>query len=272
MNKKKCIVVSILIIASLIGLYLSPQNSLANNLDNGVAISQNIEEIGLQKYEPIIPRKILSPIVPVQIKTEKEIVENGRAETEIEQSGTDNQSGGESEGSGYNSTEVFRSEEEDISIDGSICGIDESEITGIGDPENEVYEYSYDFEETVDETYEESEEIVVYEEPVEEVVYEEPEPCLEYLGDWTITAYCGCAECCGSWGNATASGATPYSYHTAASNVLPFGTRVMIEGNEYVIEDTGYTIYGDEWIDIYFDSHEEALAYGLHTASVYIVH
>lgn len=99
----------------------------------------------------------------------------------------------------------------------------------------------------------------------------EAEPAMEYLGDWTITAYCGCSECCGSWGNATASGRPPISGHTVASNILPFYTRVMIGDQVYEVEDTGYTEYGDEWLDIYFDTHEEALAWGVKVLPVYIV-
>lgn len=96
-----------------------------------------------------------------------------------------------------------------------------------------------------------------------------PEP--EYLGDWTVTAYCSCALCCGEQDMETASGRSPIAGHTAACNILPFYTRILIDGIEYEVEDTGYTEYGDYWIDIYFDTHEEALAYGVQTREIYLV-
>lgn len=95
---------------------------------------------------------------------------------------------------------------------------------------------------------------------------------LTYLGDWTITAYCPCAECCGEWATGyTASGNPAISGHTVACNSLPFYSRVIIDGVEYVVEDTGSTDYGDAWIDIFFDTHEEALAYGVQVREVYLV-
>ena len=93
-----------------------------------------------------------------------------------------------------------------------------------------------------------------------------------YLGDWCCTAYCSCPICCGEYSSGyTASGTLATAYHTAASNILPFGAQIEIEGIVYTIEDTGYSPYGDEWIDIYFDSHEEALAFGIRYLPVYLI-
>ena len=94
---------------------------------------------------------------------------------------------------------------------------------------------------------------------------------MEYLGNWTITAYCPCSQCCGSWGNATASGVMPTANHTLACNILPFGTKVSINGVIYTVEDTGWTPYGSQWADIFFNTHSEALAWGLRNCDVYIV-
>ncbi|MBQ8766083.1 MAG: 3D domain-containing protein [Clostridia bacterium] len=79
----------------------------------------------------------------------------------------------------------------------------------------------------------------------------------------TTTAYCPCVECCGKSDGITASGVKAKANHTIAvdTRVIPFGTTVIINGNEYVAEDTGSAIKGNK-IDIYFDSHEEALGYG----------
>lgn len=96
------------------------------------------------------------------------------------------------------------------------------------------------------------------------------EPDMEYLGDWTISFYCNCEICCGQWsGGATASGAMPSAWWTAATADLPFGTVIYVDGlGTFEIQDRG-TEYG--WLDVFVGSHDEALANGLQTRSVYIV-
>lgn len=42
----------------------------------------------------------------------------------------------------------------------------------------------------------------------------------------------------------------------------------MIDGVVYTVEDMGHGVDGN-WLDIYFDTHEEALNYGLKTVDVY---
>ena len=87
-----------------------------------------------------------------------------------------------------------------------------------------------------------------------------------YLGNFMLTAYCNCAQCCGTAGNATASGTTPTAGRTVAMAGVPFGTQLLINGNVYTVEDLG-TPYGH--VDIYCGSHEEALSFGLQYADVY---
>jgi len=96
------------------------------------------------------------------------------------------------------------------------------------------------------------------------------EPTMEYLGDWTISFYCNCEACCGQWaGGATASGAMPSAWWTAATSGLDFGTIVYVDGlGTFEIQDRG-TDYG--WLDVFVSDHGEALANGLQTRSVYIV-
>ena len=100
--------------------------------------------------------------------------------------------------------------------------------------------------------------------------------CADYLteeepkhlyGRSRITFYCPCSECCGAWGNQTASGVTPTAGRTVANGSLPFGTRVVIDGHEYVVEDRGV---GDFEFDIFVDSHQEALNRGQYYTDVYI--
>ena len=90
----------------------------------------------------------------------------------------------------------------------------------------------------------------------------------EYLGNFTLTAYCNCASCCGTAGNATASGVMPTSGHTVAMGGIDFGTKLLINGKVYTVEDRG-TPYGH--VDIFFDSHAEALQFGMSSADVYLV-
>lgn len=90
----------------------------------------------------------------------------------------------------------------------------------------------------------------------------------KYLGNFTLTAYCNCAQCCGTAGNLTASGTVPTAGRTVAMAGVPFGTQLMINGNVYTVEDLG-TPYGH--VDIYFDNHSDALSFGLQYADVYQV-
>jgi 3D (Asp-Asp-Asp) domain-containing protein len=70
----------------------------------------------------------------------------------------------------------------------------------------------------------------------------------------------------------TASGAVAKANHTIAvdTSVIPFGTTVIINGNEYVAEDTGSAINGNR-IDIYFDNHEDALDWGRQTIEIEVI-
>ena len=95
------------------------------------------------------------------------------------------------------------------------------------------------------------------------------EPSMHLWGVCTLTFYCGGPCCCGQWaGGPTASGVIPTPNHTVACGDLPFGTRLMIEGQEYVVEDRGVS---GMWVDIFVSSHEEALQRGMYQAEVYII-
>jgi 3D (Asp-Asp-Asp) domain-containing protein len=87
------------------------------------------------------------------------------------------------------------------------------------------------------------------------------------------TAYCACESCCGKWADGiTASGVKAKPKHTIAvdRNIIPLGTEVIINGNTYVAEDTGSAIKGNR-IDIYFDSHSEALKFGRQTIDIEVL-
>ncbi len=90
-----------------------------------------------------------------------------------------------------------------------------------------------------------------------------------YLGNFKLTAYCACSACCGQWaGGATASGTTPTAGKTVAMGGVSFGTKLLINGTVYTVEDRG-TPYGH--VDIFFDSHSAALSFGRQYADVYQV-
>ena len=78
-----------------------------------------------------------------------------------------------------------------------------------------------------------------------------------------VTAYCSCAKCCGKTTGITASGTKATAGRTvAASGQFAFGTKLIINGQEYTVEDRGGAIQGNR-IDVYMNSHAEALAWGV---------
>lgn len=87
-----------------------------------------------------------------------------------------------------------------------------------------------------------------------------------------ITAYCSCSKCCGAHASGyTASGTLATANRTvAASSQYAFGTKLIINGKEYTVEDRGGAITGDR-IDIYMDSHADALAWGVRYLPVQVV-
>lgn len=97
----------------------------------------------------------------------------------------------------------------------------------------------------------------------------------ESLGQVVTSGYCNCSICCGVWaGGATASGAYPTANHTiavdAANPFVPMGTKVVMNGVEYVVEDTGaFARYGVQF-DVYYDSHSAASAHGHQTWEAFI--
>lgn len=97
----------------------------------------------------------------------------------------------------------------------------------------------------------------------------------ELIGQVRTTAYCNCAVCNGKWaGGPTASGAMPTAGHTIAVDaknpIVPMGTQVIINGTRYTVEDTGNLNANNSDIDIYFNTHEQALAWGRQSHAMYL--
>lgn len=83
--------------------------------------------------------------------------------------------------------------------------------------------------------------------------------------EFTVTAYCPCEKCCGAYANGyTATGAKATQGVTIAADpdVLPMGTKIELDGHTYTVQDTGGAIAGNR-LDLYFDSHEDALRWGV---------
>lgn len=88
---------------------------------------------------------------------------------------------------------------------------------------------------------------------------------------YVLTGYCTCARCCGNYSPEvtgrearTATGTVPTAGRTIAvdPSVIPYGTVVHIDGmGDYIAEDCGGAVRGNH-IDVYFDSHQEALNFG----------
>jgi 3D (Asp-Asp-Asp) domain-containing protein len=91
------------------------------------------------------------------------------------------------------------------------------------------------------------------------------------LGEFTITHYCACSRCCGKSDGVTATGTQATEGRTIAVDpeVIPYGTKVLIDGHEYIAEDTGGAIRGNK-IDIYVDSHQEAISRGRVVREVFV--
>ena len=90
-------------------------------------------------------------------------------------------------------------------------------------------------------------------------------------GRYKVTAYCSCARCCGKTNGITASGRRATANHTvAAPSTFAFGTQMVINGKTYVVEDRGGAIQGNR-IDIYMNSHSEALAWGVRYLDVEVI-
>ena len=86
-----------------------------------------------------------------------------------------------------------------------------------------------------------------------------------------VTAYCSCSKCCGKQTGITASGTRATAGRTiAASSQYSFGTKLLINGNVYTVEDRGGAIKGNK-IDIYMDTHSQALAWGVKYLPVQVV-
>ena len=102
------------------------------------------------------------------------------------------------------------------------------------------------------------------------------------LGEYKLTSYCACEKCCGYWATIrpldedgepivyTASGAVARQGVTVAADtdLLPFGTVLLIGGEEFTVQDVGGGVNGKH-IDIYFEDHQAAREFGVRYETIY---
>lgn len=88
------------------------------------------------------------------------------------------------------------------------------------------------------------------------------------LGEFDLTYYCPCEKCCGKWADGTtATGTVAEEGRTVAVDpaIIPLGSRVKIDGQVFVAEDTG--VRGRK-IDVFVTDHKKALELGTRQARV----
>lgn len=122
-----------------------------------------------------------------------------------------------------------------------------------------------DYARQIDDLNKQVEALTVVEEVVETVE-------IADLGEYKLTAYCPCVKCCGKSDGITATGVKATSNRTVAvdPNVIPLGSEIIIDGICYTAEDVGSAVKGNV-IDIFFDTHEEALQFGVQYKNVKVV-
>ena len=139
-----------------------------------------------------------------------------------------------------------------------------SEIVKVEDnEESELYvpmKSAITLKEEVEKAAEEAKKVVE-----ERNVEETKKPKLTSLGTYKLTAYCSCSKCCGKSDGVTASGTKATQGRTVACNSLPIGTKIRINGHDYIVEDRGTS-----HIDVFFNSHKAALNFGVQYAEVFV--
>ena len=94
---------------------------------------------------------------------------------------------------------------------------------------------------------------------------------------WRISGYCACSRCTAPYNDGIFASGRKVYVGGVAINWLPFGTKVLIDGKEYTVEDRGAkSIFGTKKkpinaVDIYFESHEEAKRFGVQHKKVRVI-
>ena len=100
------------------------------------------------------------------------------------------------------------------------------------------------------------------------------EPVMQ---EFIVTAYCPCEKCCGKWAKnrkGAVRGCKGDLLESGKSiavdfKTIPYGSVVVLDGKEYKAVDCGGAVKGNH-IDIYFDTHEEAVNFGKQVMKGYV--
>ena len=113
----------------------------------------------------------------------------------------------------------------------------------------------------------------------EEIIEEDvPEEINKQWVTFELSAYCPCEYCCDTYTGITASGLNVEVGMCAAPDNIPFDSICVIPelGMELNVQDRGgyimNTYDGLVRLDVYFNSHEEALGFGRRVVEGYIVY
>ena len=86
----------------------------------------------------------------------------------------------------------------------------------------------------------------------------------DYMGTWMMTAYTHTGNCC-------FDGSYPEAGYTVACNSLPIGTVVYISGiGTRTVCDRGPQSMPGEWMDLFVDSYQEAVIFGMQHHDVWV--
>ena len=94
----------------------------------------------------------------------------------------------------------------------------------------------------------------------------------ECLGTYKITHYCGGACCNDQWAGVTSTGAPLVEGDTIAVDptIIPYGTRVIINGHIFTASDCGGAIKGNH-IDVFVNDHNRGNNLGVYFTNVYLL-
>ena len=106
--------------------------------------------------------------------------------------------------------------------------------------------------------------------PAENIFFAERIPTghWENVGRYRMSHFCPCRKCNGSNAGRTASGAPMTIGRTVATGrEFPFGTRLLINGAIYTVEDRGVP---NGCVDILVGSHSEAYQRGVFRSYIFV--
>lgn len=104
------------------------------------------------------------------------------------------------------------------------------------------------------------------------------------FGEFRLTAYCSCERCCGYWatvrpvdenGNEVVYGSSgsvliPGVSVAVDTDVIPYGSKLIIDGKTYIAQDTGSGIKGN-CIDVYHEDHQKAVEFGVQYKEIFLI-